>query len=76
MAVMWHKSVCVALVALATGYVFLLDPDLPDSVLEYISASFLYQLRGDLVSPESSMAAAWDSLIVQPAKQWSRVAVG
>ncbi|XP_077173625.1 ADP-dependent glucokinase isoform X2 [Paroedura picta] len=73
---MWQKSVCVALVALATGYVFLLDPDLPDSVLEYISASFLYQLPGDLVSPESSMAAAWDSLIIQPAKQWSRVAVG
>ncbi|KAL8197145.1 UNVERIFIED_CONTAM: hypothetical protein K2H54_013835 [Gekko kuhli] len=70
---MWHKSVCVALVALATGYVFLLDPDLPDSVLEYVSASFLYQLP---VSPESSMAAAWDSLIIQPAKQWSRVAVG
>lgn len=73
---MWHKSVCVALVALATGYVFLLDPDLPDSVLEYVSASFSYQLRGDLVSPENSMAAAWDSIIVQPAKQWSRVAVG
>nr|XP_056721906.1 ADP-dependent glucokinase isoform X2 [Euleptes europaea] len=73
---MWHKSMCVALVALATGYVFLLDPDLPDSVLEYVSASFLYQPRGGLASPESSMAAAWDSLIVQPAKQWSKVAVG
>ncbi|XP_048337697.1 ADP-dependent glucokinase isoform X2 [Sphaerodactylus townsendi] len=73
---MWHKSVCVALVALATGYVFLLDPDLPDSVVEYFSASFMYQLRGDLTSPESSIATAWDSLIVQPTKQWSKVAVG
>ncbi|XP_066491583.1 ADP-dependent glucokinase isoform X2 [Tiliqua scincoides] len=73
---MWHKSVCVALLALATGYVFLLDPDLPDSVLEFLSGSFLYQLRGNLVSPESSMAAAWDTLITQPAKQWNRVAVG
>ncbi|XP_054858241.1 ADP-dependent glucokinase isoform X2 [Eublepharis macularius] len=73
---MWHKSVCVALLALATGYVFLLDPDLPDSVREYISSSFLYQLRGDLASPERRMAAAWNSLIIQPAKQWNKVAVG
>ncbi|KAJ6664186.1 hypothetical protein lerEdw1_008403 [Lerista edwardsae] len=73
---MWQKSVCVALLALATGYVFLLDPELPDSVLEYFSGSFLYQLQGNLVSPESSMAAAWDALITRPAKQWNRVAVG
>ncbi|XP_062998313.1 ADP-dependent glucokinase isoform X2 [Elgaria multicarinata webbii] len=73
---MWHKSVCVALLALATGYIFLLDSDLPDSVLEYISGSFHYQLQGDLASPESSMSAAWDALITRPAKQWNRVAVG
>ncbi|XP_053128197.1 ADP-dependent glucokinase isoform X2 [Hemicordylus capensis] len=73
---MWHKSVCVALLALATGYVFLLDPDLPDSVVKSLSGSLLYLLRGDLGSPESSMAAAWDALITQPAKQWNRVAVG
>ncbi|XP_077774992.1 ADP-dependent glucokinase isoform X1 [Podarcis muralis] len=73
---MWNKSVCVALLALATGYVFLLDSDLPDSVLKYLSSSFLYQLQGDLTSPESSMAAAWEVLITQPGKQWNRVAVG
>uniref|UniRef100_A0A8D0BNX9 ADP dependent glucokinase n=1 Tax=Salvator merianae TaxID=96440 RepID=A0A8D0BNX9_SALMN len=73
---MWQKSACVALLALATGYIFLLDPELPDTVLKYLSGSVLYQLRGDLVSPESSMAAAWDALITQPAKQWNRVAVG
>lgn len=73
---MWHKSAFVALLALATGYVFLLHPELPDSVLEYLSGSFLYQLRGNLASPESSMADAWDALIIQPAKQWNRVAVG
>nr|XP_020659362.1 ADP-dependent glucokinase isoform X1 [Pogona vitticeps]XP_020659364.1 ADP-dependent glucokinase isoform X1 [Pogona vitticeps]XP_020659365.1 ADP-dependent glucokinase isoform X1 [Pogona vitticeps] len=73
---MWHKSVCVALLALATGYVFLLDPELPDSVLEYLSGVFLYNVRGGLPSPESRMAAAWDALITQPAKQWNRVAVG
>uniref|UniRef100_A0A670JDG2 Uncharacterized protein n=1 Tax=Podarcis muralis TaxID=64176 RepID=A0A670JDG2_PODMU len=71
---MWNKSVCVALLALATGYVFLLDSDLPDSVLKYLSSSFLYQLQGDLASPESSMAAAWEVLITQPGKQWNRVA--
>ncbi|XP_042329423.1 ADP-dependent glucokinase isoform X2 [Sceloporus undulatus] len=73
---MWHKSVCVALLALATGYVFLLDPELPDSVLEYFSGFFLCHLRDELPSPESSMAAAWDALITRPAKQWNRVAVG
>lgn len=73
---MWHKSACVALLALATGYIFLLDPELPDTVLEYLPGVFLYNIQGDLPSPESKMAAAWDALITQPAKQWNRVAVG
>ncbi|XP_060611226.2 ADP-dependent glucokinase isoform X1 [Anolis sagrei] len=73
---MWHKSVCVALLALATGYVFLLDPELPDSVLEYFSGFFLCHLQDEGPSAESSMAAAWDALIIRPAKQWNRVAVG
>ncbi|KAJ7311188.1 hypothetical protein JRQ81_006798 [Phrynocephalus forsythii] len=73
---MWPKSVCVALLALGTGYIFLLDPELPDSMLEYLSGVFLYNIQGDLPSPESRMAAAWDALITQPAKQWNRVAVG
>ncbi|KAH0619911.1 hypothetical protein JD844_014336 [Phrynosoma platyrhinos] len=73
---MWHKSVFVALLALATGYIFLLDPELPDPVLEYFSGFFLCHLRDELPSPESSMAAAWDALITRPAKQWNRVAVG
>ncbi|XP_007432886.1 ADP-dependent glucokinase isoform X2 [Python bivittatus] len=73
---MWHKAVCVALLALATGYIFWLDPALPDVLLEYLSGSFLCQLWGDPGSPEVSMAAAWDALITRPAKQWNRVAVG
>ncbi|KAF7237771.1 ADP-dependent glucokinase [Varanus komodoensis] len=73
---MWQKSVGVGLLALATGYVFLLDPDLPDSVLKYISDAFLSQRRGNLTSPESSMSVAWDALITRPAKRWNRIAVG
>ncbi|XP_015682539.1 ADP-dependent glucokinase [Protobothrops mucrosquamatus] len=73
---MWRKALGVALLALTTGYVFWLDPALPDSLWEHLSGSFLNQLRGDLGSPEGSMAEAWDALITQPAKQWNRVAVG
>ncbi|KAM6426007.1 ADP-dependent glucokinase isoform 2-T6 [Liasis olivaceus] len=73
---MWHKAMCVALLALATGYIFWLDPALPDVLLEYLSGPFLYQLWGDPGSPEVSMAAAWDAVITRPAKQWNRVAVG
>lgn len=73
---MWCKALGVALLALTTGYVFWLDPTLPDCLWEHLSGSFLYQLRGDLGSPEGSMAEAWDALITQPAKQWNRVAVG
>uniref|UniRef100_A0A1W7RJH9 ADP-dependent glucokinase-like protein n=1 Tax=Agkistrodon contortrix contortrix TaxID=8713 RepID=A0A1W7RJH9_AGKCO len=73
---MWRKALGVALLALTTGYVFWLDPTLPDSLWEHLSGSFLYQLRGDPGSPEGSMAEAWDALITQPAKQWNRVAVG
>lgn len=73
---MWHKALAVALLALTTGYVFWLDPALQDSLWGHLSGSFLYQLRGDPGSLESSMAEAWDALITQPAKQWGRVAVG
>ncbi|KAL7980271.1 hypothetical protein Chor_000092 [Crotalus horridus] len=66
---MWRKALGVALLALTTGYVFWLDPTLPDSLWEHLSGSFLDQLRGDLGSPEGSMAEAWDALITQPAKQ-------
>uniref|UniRef100_A0A8D0GKG3 ADP dependent glucokinase n=1 Tax=Sphenodon punctatus TaxID=8508 RepID=A0A8D0GKG3_SPHPU len=72
---MWHKSLCVGLLALATGYIFLLDPELPDSVLRYLSTSVVNQLQG-ATSVESSMAAAWDAVIAQPAMQWGKVAVG
>ncbi|XP_039195399.1 ADP-dependent glucokinase isoform X1 [Crotalus tigris] len=73
---MWRKALAVALLALTTGYVFWLDPTLPDSLWEHLSGSFLNRLRGNLGSPEGNMAEAWDALITQPAKQWNRVAVG
>ncbi|XP_063170640.1 ADP-dependent glucokinase isoform X2 [Candoia aspera] len=73
---MWRQAMCVALLAVATGYVFWLDPALPDLLWESLSGSFLYQLGEDPGSPEGSMAAAWDALITRPAKQWNKVAVG
>uniref|UniRef100_A0A8C6YBK9 ADP dependent glucokinase n=1 Tax=Naja naja TaxID=35670 RepID=A0A8C6YBK9_NAJNA len=73
---MWHKALCVAVLALATGYVFWLEPAWPDFLWEHLSGPFLYQFQGDQGSPEGSMAEAWDALITRPAKQWNRVAVG
>ncbi|ETE67136.1 ADP-dependent glucokinase, partial [Ophiophagus hannah] len=73
---MRHKALCVAVLALATGYVFWLEPTWPDFLWEHLSGPFLYQFQGDQGSPEGSMAEAWDALITRPAKQWNRVAVG
>ncbi|XP_026543247.1 ADP-dependent glucokinase isoform X3 [Notechis scutatus] len=73
---MWHKALGVAVLALATGYVFWLEPAWPDFLWEHLSGPFLDQFREDQESPEGSMAEAWDALITRPAKQWTRVAVG
>ncbi|XP_048812099.1 ADP-dependent glucokinase isoform X1 [Lagopus muta] len=72
---MWQRSACVGLLALALGYLCLLGPRPPPSILQHLSASLLGGLSraGSL---ESRMVAAWQAAIVRPARGWGRVAVG
>lgn len=72
---MWQRSVCVGLLALALGYLCLLGPELPHSPLRQLSASLLGGLRRAR-SLESRVVAAWQAAIVRPARRWARVAVG
>lgn len=67
---MWPRAVCVALLALAAGYLFVREPELPGAALRYLAGRLWAE------PAESSMAAAWEALITRPARPWSRVAVG
>ncbi|KAF6350722.1 ADP dependent glucokinase [Rhinolophus ferrumequinum] len=74
---LWRGSAYAGFLALAVGCVFLLEPQLPSSALRSLWSSL--QLGPALPgpgSPERRLAAAWDALIVRPARGWRRVAVG
>ncbi|XP_069480716.1 ADP-dependent glucokinase isoform X2 [Ambystoma mexicanum] len=71
---MWKKALCVAVLALAVGYIYHFDAGLPGAAVDYLSES-LRDLRGT-TSVEQRLAAAWDAVIVPPVKQWTKVAVG
>ncbi|XP_028350827.1 ADP-dependent glucokinase isoform X3 [Physeter macrocephalus] len=76
---LWRGSAYAGFLALAVGCVFLLEPQLPGSALRWLWSSL--QLGPAPVppgpgSPEGRLAAAWDALIVRPARSWRRVAVG
>lgn len=74
---LWRGSAYAGFLALAVGCVFLLEPQLPSSALRSLWSSL--QLGPALPgpgSPERRLAAAWDALIVRPARRWRRVAVG
>ncbi|XP_052618405.1 ADP-dependent glucokinase isoform X5 [Peromyscus californicus insignis] len=76
---LWRGSACAGFLALAVGCVFLLEPELPSSALRSLWSSLrLGPAPGPAgpLSPEGRLAAAWDALIVQPARRWRRVAVG
>ncbi|XP_069910813.1 ADP-dependent glucokinase isoform X1 [Oryctolagus cuniculus] len=76
---LWRGSAYAGFLALAVGCVFLLEPELPGSALRSLWSSLrLGPAPAALgpASPESRLAAAWDALIVQPARRWRRVAVG
>ncbi|XP_023568394.1 ADP-dependent glucokinase isoform X1 [Octodon degus] len=74
---LWRGSACAGFLALAVGCVFLLEPELPGSALRSLWSSLqLGPAPPGPLSPESRLAAAWDTLIVQPARRWRRVAVG
>ncbi|KAH0514243.1 ADP-dependent glucokinase [Microtus ochrogaster] len=74
---LWRGSACAGFLALAVGCVFLLEPELPGSALRSLWSSLrLGPAPPGPLSPEGRLAAAWDALIVQPARRWRRVAVG
>ncbi|KAL4622795.1 ADP-dependent glucokinase isoform X1 [Arapaima gigas] len=76
-AVMWKKALVVALVALAAGYLYHTDPGLPDHLLEFMSRALgVLQLPSDNPTIEQTISNAWEVLIAEPARKWSRVAVG
>ncbi|XP_029431675.1 ADP-dependent glucokinase isoform X2 [Rhinatrema bivittatum] len=71
---MWGRALCVAFFALAVGFLVYRDPELPGSTLGFLS-TFLRSLQG-APSFERALASAWDVVIVAPARQWSKIAVG
>ncbi|XP_037358785.1 ADP-dependent glucokinase isoform X1 [Talpa occidentalis] len=74
---LWRGSAYAGFLALAVGCVFLLEPQLPGSALRSLWSSLqLGPVPPGPGSPESRLAAAWDALIVRPARRWRRVAVG
>ena len=68
---MWGKALLVALLALGVGVLYQTQPDLPAQVLRYVTEG-----AAGGRSPEQAIAAAWESLITLPSRQWRKVAVG
>ncbi|XP_075064431.1 ADP-dependent glucokinase isoform X2 [Mixophyes fleayi] len=76
---MWAKTVCVGLLAFAVGLLHHLQPDIPEAALGYLSSSLQSLSSRETSSTpsfEEALSAAWDQLIVAPAKHWGKVAVG
>lgn len=74
---LWRGSAFAGFLALAMGCIFLLEPQLPGSALRSLWSSLqLGPAPPGAGSPEGRLAAAWDALIVRPARRWRRVAVG
>ncbi|XP_063305439.1 ADP-dependent glucokinase isoform X1 [Pelobates fuscus] len=76
---MWAKAVSVCLLAFACGLVHRLYPGITEDTLSYLSDSVksLPCLKfSSSPSFEEGLSSAWDSLIVEPRKQWGKVAIG
>ncbi|XP_055984695.1 ADP-dependent glucokinase isoform X1 [Sorex fumeus] len=74
---LWRGSACAGFVALAVGCVLLLEPQLPGSALRSLWGALQpAPAPPGPRSPEGRLAAAWDALVVRPARRWRRVAVG
>lgn len=77
--IMWRKASAAALLALAVGYFYHGNPNLPENILQYISIPNFqssFQNHNGQNRAEWIISAAWDTLITLPTRQWSRVAVG
>ncbi|XP_076590131.1 ADP-dependent glucokinase isoform X1 [Chaetodon auriga] len=76
---MWRKASAAALLALAVGYFYHGSPELPEQILQYISLPNFQsssQSQNSQNSLEQVIAAAWETLITLPSRQWGKVAVG
>lgn len=74
---MWRKASAAALLALAVGYFYHGGPVLPEQILQYISLpNFQTSSQNSHNSLEQVISAAWETLIILPTRQWSKVAVG
>ncbi|XP_043933587.1 ADP-dependent glucokinase [Protopterus annectens] len=75
---MWYRTVIVGIVAVSVGFWYNSRPELPETVLQYLSNSLsMLQPPGSPErSVEQTLASAWDTLITVPVRQWRRVAVG
>lgn len=76
---MWRKASAAALLALAAGYFYYGSPDLQEQILQYISLPNFQsasQSGNSQNSLEQVIAAAWETLITLPTRQWGKVAVG
>ncbi|XP_072528367.1 ADP-dependent glucokinase isoform X2 [Salminus brasiliensis] len=72
---MWRKAALVALLALALGYIYRTNPELPERMLRFVTQS-LPQYEPIAPALEETISRAWDVLITAPTRQWGRVAVG
>lgn len=85
-SIMWRKATAAALLALAVGYFYHGSLELPEQILEYINLPDLQSLTlnqasveqasAEQASVEQAISAAWETLIILPTRQWSKVAVG
>ncbi|XP_029524536.2 ADP-dependent glucokinase isoform X1 [Oncorhynchus nerka] len=71
---MWRKAAGAALLALAVGYFYHTNPELPQQVLQYLSLPHPSTQSDPTL--EQVISTAWETLITAPASQWGRVAVG
>ncbi|XP_043838385.1 ADP-dependent glucokinase isoform X2 [Dromiciops gliroides] len=72
----WNGPACAGFLALAVGCLLLLQPELPGSALRELWDPALWAPLLGGTSAEGRLAAAWEALIVRPARPWTRVAVG
>ncbi|XP_072484525.1 ADP-dependent glucokinase isoform X2 [Notamacropus eugenii] len=72
----WSGPACAGFVALAVGCVLLLQPELPGTALRALWGPVPWAPAPGGTSAEGRLAAAWEALIVRPARPWGRVAVG
>ncbi|XP_076026045.1 ADP-dependent glucokinase isoform X2 [Genypterus blacodes] len=76
---MWKSASAAALLALAVGYFYHIQPDLPEQILQFANLPHYQsalQIDNSQLSLEQVISLAWETLITKPTRKWSKVAVG